>query len=241
MEMIADFFRLLKELTQPEELRKLVNLWGPAWVGYAVLTGIIFSETGLLVGFFLPGDSLLFCAGVLASKQVFDIFLLNLLLISAAVLGDALNFYVGLQMGERVLEKGRLRFIKHSHLLAAKEFYDHHGGKAIVLARFVPLVRTFTPFVAGIARMSYAQFALYNLIGGAGWVISMTLAGYWLGRITWIQNHFEVVVVGIVVVSLLPVLFGVIKHRISPRRGAAGGANLPPVNSAVDAADRAPR
>src|SRR6185295_818982 len=105
--------------------------------------------------------------------------------------------YVGLEMGEYVFERGRVRFVKHSHLMAAKAFYEKHGGKAIVLARFVPLVRTFTPFVAGIARMGYRRFALYNIVGGVGWVISMTLAGYWLGRIPMIQNNFEKVVIGI--------------------------------------------
>src|SRR5262249_15414892 len=152
------------------------------WVGYLVLSAIVFSETGLLVGFFLPGDSMLFAAGVLASQEVFNIVALNAALIAAAILGDALNYYVGLQMGEYVFERGRLRFVKHSHLMAAKQFYERHGGKAIVLARFVPLVRTFTPFVAGVARMSYRRFVIYNIVGGVGWVMSMTLAGYFLGQ-----------------------------------------------------------
>ena len=123
----------------------MVNLGGPWWIGYAVLAAIIFSETGLLVGFFLPGDSLLFAAGFLASQESSTSLLLDGVLIVAAVVGDAVNYYVGLQMGEYVFERGRLRFVKHSHLMAAKAFYERHGGKAIVLARFVPLVRTFTP------------------------------------------------------------------------------------------------
>ena len=115
-------------------------------------------------------------------------------------------------MGERVFERGRLRFVKHSHLMAAKAFYERHGGKAIVLARFVPLVRTFTPFVAGVARMEYRRFAAYNVVGGIGWVISMTTAGYFLGRIPWVQHNFELVVIGIVVVSVLPILFSALQH-----------------------------
>ena len=145
----------------------------------------------MLVGFFLPGDSLLFAAGLLASQDVFNIGLLIVVLSVAAVVGDAVNYYLGLQMGQRVFEKGYLRFVKHSHLMAAKEFYERHGGKAIVLARFVPLVRTFTPFVAGVAQMNYLHFAVYNIVGGIGWVTSMTLCGYFLGRIPWISQNFE--------------------------------------------------
>ena len=138
-------------LADPKVLRGLVQAIGPMSV-YAVLFAIIFSETGLLIGFFLPGDSLLFAAGLLTSQvSSLNIVLLNVLLMVAAVLGDAVNYFLGMQMGERVLEKGRLRFVKHDHLMAANAFYERHGGKAIVLARFVPFVRTFTPFVAGVA------------------------------------------------------------------------------------------
>lgn len=196
-------------LADPENLRQLVNLGGAWWISYGILAAVIFSETGLLVGFFLPGDSLLFAAGFLASQQVFNIFLLNGCLAAAAILGDALNYYVGLQMSEHVLERGRLRFVKHDHLVAAHEFYQRHGAMAIVLARFVPLVRTFTPFVAGVARMGYRRFALYNIAGGVGWVVSMTTAGYWLGQIPVVARNFELAVLGVIVVSVLPVLIGV--------------------------------
>jgi membrane-associated protein len=192
-------------LTNPDTLKEIVNLGGPPWVSYAILAAIVFSETGLLVGFFLPGDSMLFAAGVLASQNVFNIVVLDIVLIIAAISGDAVNYFLGLQLEEHVFEKGRMRFVKHSHLMAAKEFYERHGGKAIVLARFVPFVRTFTPFVAGIARMSYRRFWIYNAIGGAGWVLSMTLAGYWLGQVPFIKDHFELVVLTIVLISVLPV------------------------------------
>ena len=200
-------------------------------MGYAVLGAIIFSETGLLVGFFLPGDSLLFAAGFLASQDVFNIFVLDGVLIVAAVVGDALNYYVGLQMGQYVFERGRLRFVKHSHLMAAKAFYERHGGKAIVLARFVPLVRTFTPFVAGVARMGYRRFALYNIAGGVAWVLSMTLAGYWLGQISWIQRNFELVVIGIVVVSVLPLAVSALRHWMLPEIPAAVDESAAPVGN----------
>jgi membrane-associated protein len=196
---------LLRHLSDPDQLAELVNLGGPPWVSYSILFAVIFSETGLLVGFFLPGDSLLFAAGVLAARGVFRIELLILVLSAAAVLGDAVNYFLGLQMEEHVFEKGRMRFVKHEHLLAAKAFYERHGGKAIVLARFVPLVRTFTPFVAGVARMGYRRFAIYNIAGGIGWVTLMSLAGFWLGNIPFVKNHFEQVVIAIVAISLLPV------------------------------------
>jgi membrane-associated protein len=205
IEWIIEQIKWLISLAKPENLQTMVHLGGPPWVGYAILAAIVFSETGLLVGFFLPGDSLLFAAGFLATKGVFELVPLIVVLTIAAIAGDALNYFFGRQLEEHVFEKGRMRFVKHSHLMAAKEFYERHGGKAIVLARFVPLVRTFTPFVAGIARMRYRDFWFYNAIGGAGWVISMTLAGYFLGSLPFIRDHFELVVLGIVFVSVLPI------------------------------------
>ena len=225
---IVDAIKWLMSLGHPDKLTQMVNLGGPGWVSYAILFAIIFSETGLLVGFFLPGDSLLFAAGVLASKNVFDIFLLNVTLMTAAIVGDAVNYYLGLTMEEKVFERGHMRFVKHEHLMAAKAFYERHGGKAIVLARFMPFVRTFTPFVAGVARMGYRRFALYNVIGGMAWVASMTLAGYFLGRIDWVQKHFEKVVIGIVLVSITPLLIGLVKSWLNKRRKARE-ANVPTV------------
>jgi membrane-associated protein len=207
----------LVSLAHPDHLKAVAALY-PGWINYAILAAIVFSETGLLVGFFLPGDSLLFAAGFLASPaggQLFDILLLNVVLIVAAVVGDAVNYYFGLQAGEHVFERGRLRWVKHEHLLAAKAFYERHGGQAIVLARFVPIVRTFTPFVAGVARMSYRKFAFYNAVGGVGWVVSMTAAGYWLGQIHWIQQHFELVVLAIVLISVMPMLVGAARKLLS--------------------------
>lgn len=198
-------------LAKPENLRVMAAAYG--WVGYVLLTAIIFSETGLLIGFFLPGDSLLFATGFLASQRVFDITLILAILSVAAIVGDALNYSLGHRAGVHVFEKGRLRFVKHEHLMAAKAFYDRHGGKAIILARFVPLVRTFTPFVAGVAGMNYREFALYNIVGGIGWVVSMTMAGYFLGQIPWVEKNFEKVTLMIIFISILPVLIGAWKHR----------------------------
>jgi len=197
-------------LAKPENLRDFVAWCGPPWVAYLMLAAIVFAETGLLIGFFLPGDSLLFAAGFLASQDVFNIVWLDATLLAAAILGDAVNYHVGAKTGERVFDQGRMRFVKQKHLLAAKAFYDAHGPMAIVLARFVPIVRTFTPFVAGVARMSYRKFAFYNCIGGAAWVLSMTWAGYWLGSIPIVARNFEIVVLLIVAVSVAPLAIGLL-------------------------------
>jgi membrane-associated protein len=212
------------KLPKPENLQKVINLGGPHWVAYVILFAIIFSETGLLIGFFLPGDSLLFAAGFLASKAgdyMLNIVVLNVVLMVAAILGDAVNYHLGQKMGEKVFDKGHMRFVKHDHLMAAKEFYDRHGGIAIVLARFVPLVRTFTPFVAGVAKMRYREFVIYNVLGGIGWVLSMTMAGYFLGGFKIIAENFEKVVLLIIFVSVLPVFIGGVRKWRSSRKKSA--------------------
>lgn len=220
---ILDAIRWLIGLAKPDNLRELVKMGGYWWVSYLILTAVIFSETGLLVGFFLPGDSLLFAAGFLASQNVFHVGGLLALLSIAAVVGDAVNYFFGLQMSEHVFEKGRLRFVKHEHLMAAKAFYERHGGKAIVLARFAPFVRTFVPFVAGVARMGYATFALYNIAGGLAWVFSMTLAGYYLGSIPFVQRHFESFVIGIVIISVMPMVIGFGRKWLEKRSAVVEG------------------
>lgn len=219
MTQLIEWIKYLIGLAKPENLQAMVNLGGPPWVGYAVLTAIIFSETGLLVGFFLPGDSLLFSAGFLSSQGVFDIVILDVLLCLAAVIGDGVNYYFGLQMGEHVLKHGRLRFVKHSHLMAAKAFAKTwwQGNRTGSLRA---AGATFTPFVAGVARMSYREFVVYNFVGGVAWVLSMSLAGYWFGQISWIQKNFELVVIGIVAISVLPVIIGVLRHWQSERAAA---------------------
>ena len=215
---------VIRELPKPETLKTIVHLGGPPWIGYAILAAIVFSETGLLVGFFLPGDSLLFSAGLLAGlvddggREILNIVWLNVVLIAAAIAGDAVNYHLGYVAGTKIFEHGRVPLVKIEHLLAAKIFYERHGGKAIVLARFMPLVRTFTPFVAGVAKMGYAQFVVYNVVGGVAWVLSMTLAGYWLGQREWVRDHFEKVVFGIIFISLLPMMIAFVRHRLARRR-----------------------
>ena len=187
-------------------------------VVYGLLFAIIFAETGLVVTPFLPGDSLLFATGAIAATGALDLRLVLILLFVAAVAGDAVNYSVGRYIGPRVFRpegrSGRLeRLLNPKHLQLAHEFFETHGGKAVVLARFVPIVRTFIPFVAGAASMTYATFAFYNITGGALWVLICVGAGYLFGNIEVVKKNFELVVLGIIFVSLLPMVIEFIRHR----------------------------
>ena len=186
-----------------EHLHGVIDAWGP-WT-YVLLFVIILCETGLVVTPFLPGDSLLFAAGAMAAlfPDKIGIVPLLVLLSIAAILGDSLNYAIGRWIGPRAFKIDKW-FLKHEHLVRTQEFYARHGGKTIVLARFVPIVRTFAPFVAGVGRMHYPQFALYNVVGGLAGVAICTLAGYFFGNIEIVKENFELVVVGIVLVSVLP-------------------------------------
>lgn len=175
-----------------------------AWGGYPALAAIVFLETGALV-FFLPGDSLLVVAGLYAAKGDLNIVALNALLIPMAIIGDALSYAIGKATGPALFRKPKSRWFNPAYLNAAHHFYERHGGKAIIIARFMPIVRTFVPVVAGIAQMTYRRFASYNIIGGIGWVASMTLIGYFLGsQFPIVIKHLEKMIIAIVVVSTLP-------------------------------------
>jgi membrane-associated protein len=184
---------------------------------YGLLFAIIFAETGLVVTPFLPGDSLLFAAGALAGSGMLDLKLLLVLFITASVLGDAVNYSVGRYVGPRVFRpegrRGRFaRLLNPKHLERTHEFFERHGGKAVVMARFVPIVRTFIPFVAGAGAMTYSSFAFYNVLGGVLWVVICVGAGYLFGGIPVVKENFELVVVGIVFVSVLPMLIEVVRQ-----------------------------
>jgi membrane-associated protein len=191
-----------------------------AWGGYPALALIVFLETGALV-FFLPGDSLLVMAGLYAAKGDLDIGLLNALLIPMAVAGDATSYWIGRRAGPHLFNRPRSRFFNPDHVRAAHDFYERHGGKAIILARFMPLVRTFVPVVAGVAGMSYRRFATFNVVGGVAWVGSMTLTGYVLGtRFPLLVQHIEKVIITVIVLSFLPGLFEWIRVRRAAARQA---------------------
>jgi len=207
MRIVEFFFQLLN----PSKLEALLYSWG--WVGYPILFAIIFSETGLLLGFCLPGDSLLFIAGFVASTDLLNIYLLNILLIVAAIVGDSCGYYLGKKTGPRVFNREDSFFFHKAHLIRTQEFYKKHGGKTIVLARFIPIIRTFAPFVAGMASMPYSRFAFYNIFGGIGWVTLMTTCGYFLGNIPIIRRNFEKTVLVIIFLSILPLIWHGIRSR----------------------------
>lgn len=200
----------LKELMNAEKLAALVTLYG----GLYLVAFIIFAETGLFVGFFLPGDSLLFVTGLMIanSQSPFTNDAVNLVywisLISAAgIIGNTVGYWFGKKTGPILFEKRDTLLFKRKHVLQAKEFYDKRGGSAIVLARFLPIVRTFAPIVAGVVKMERKTFVLYNIIGSIAWVASMTLAGYFLGENEWVKHNFEKIVIGLIFVTTAPVLF----------------------------------
>lgn len=186
------------------------------WGGFVVLTIIIFSETGLLIGFFLPGDSLLVTAGLLATRGLVRIELLLIVLPIAAILGQTLGYAIGKAAGPRLFTREDSLLFKRSHLYRAHAFYETHGGKTIVLARFMPIVRTFVPVVAGMAIMDYRRFQLYNLVGGVAWIWSMVLLGYGLGRsIPGIEKRIDLVIIVVILLSISPGIIGWLRHRKS--------------------------
>ena len=213
MEILSQFLDIVLHLDK--YLAVLVVQYGP-WI-YAILFAIIFCETGLVVMPFLPGDSLLFVAGALAATGGMDISALIVVLLLAAVLGDNSNYWVGRWFGLRVLHwgEGTSRLFNRAAYDRAHAFYERWGGATMVLARFIPLVRTFAPFVAGVARMTYLRYFLFDLFGAMIWVGSLSLAGYWFGNLPLVRDNLSVVILGIVGFSLLPVLAAAVKQRLA--------------------------
>ncbi len=210
---LIDLFLHLDKHLQP-----IIESYG-VWT-YLILFLIVFCETGLVVTPFLPGDSLLFTAGAFAATGAFSLPWLMVLLFVAAVLGDTVNYWIGRYLGPRLLAMERIRLIKPEHLDKTHQFYERYGGKTIVIARFVPIVRTFAPFVAGLGEMSYAKFMAYNVGGGALWVVICTGAGYLFGNLPFVQDNFSLVILGIIGVSLLPAVVEVWRERRRTREAA---------------------
>ena len=205
-----------RSLTDPDQLIRLLTQVITGWLGYALLAGIVFAETGLLVGLFLPGDSLLFTVGVVAGAGQLNIVEICALLIFASVAGDQSGYFLGYRTGPRIFSKPDSLIFKQAYVTRTQAFFARHGGKTLIYAKFVPIVRTFAPFMAGVGRMSYPRFFSFNIFGGVGWVLSMTMAGYFLGGVPLIRRNFEKVVIGIVVLSVLPLLIQFLKSRRSP-------------------------
>jgi len=189
-----------------------------AWLIYVVMFAIIFAETGLVVIPFLPGDSILFIAGTIAAASGVNIHLLAITLVFAAIAGDSVNYAVGHFIGPKVFDRPDSRWLRQDHLRQTQRFFDKYGGFTIVIGRFVPIVRTFAPFLAGVAQMNYARFLPYNVAGGVAWVCSMLYAGYLFGNIPWVKNNLSFIVIGIVVVSFLPLAVRIWRERRAARR-----------------------
>ncbi len=210
--MFENFFEFINSLHNLEGLELLIRHGG-----LTVLIGIIFAETGLLAGFFLPGDSLLITAGVLSAKSfngdepILNIYSLIITLIIAAVTGDQLGYLLGLKTGPKIFSRPDSRFFKRKHALAAHSFYERHGGKALIMARFMPIFRTFVPFIAGVATMSYRRFFCFSLLGGAFWVTSITFLGYFIGQSP-LGEKLHLVILTVIFLSILPMLLGGIRH-----------------------------
>jgi membrane-associated protein len=211
MTLITDFIDLFLHLDK--HLNVIIENYG-FWT-YLILFMIIFCETGLVVTPFLPGDSLLFAAGAFAALGSLDIKLLIILLILAAIIGDTVNYWIGNYIGPRAFS-GNIRFLKKEYLDRTHAFYEKHGGKTIILARFIPIIRTFAPFVAGVGTMSYGRFIAYNILGGVVWVTLFTLAGYFFGNIPAVKQNFTLVIMAIIVISVLPMVVEFFKARFSP-------------------------
>jgi len=211
-------FEFLHNLHSPEGIESLIRTGG-----LTLLVFIVFAETGLLLGFFLPGDSLLVTAGVLCSRSmagtepILNIFVLNAVLMAAAVLGDQVGFFLGRKTGPKIFSRPDNRFFKKKYALEAHEFYERHGGIAILFARFVPILRTFVPFIAGVAEMSYRNFFVFNMIGGVLWVLSMTTLGYFIGRSP-LGQKLHLVILVVVFISILPMVIGVLKRLWTGRK-----------------------
>jgi membrane-associated protein len=214
----SDLVDLFLHLDQ--HLNDWAGVLGP-WL-YAVLFAIVFAETGLVVTPFLPGDSLLFAVGALAATKgsPINIALVWVLLLVAGVLGDAVNYSIGYRIGPKVFSKTDSRIFNREHLLRTQRFYEKYGGKTIFLARFVPIVRTFAPFVAGVGRMSYPRFAMFNVTGAFTWVTLFLFGGYWFGNLPVVANNFSLVILAIIAVSLLPIAIEFLKARAEKRRAA---------------------
>lgn len=211
--MLDTLLDVWRSLTDPDRLIHLLTQVLTGWLGYAMLASVVFAETGLLVGLFLPGDSLLFTVGVVCGAGDLDIVKVCALLTVVSILGDQSGYFLGYRTGPKIFSRPDSTFFKQEYVRRTQAFYEKHGGKTLIYAKFVPIVRTFAPFMAGVGQMKYSRFLSFNIFGGLGWVLSATLAGYFLGGIPAVRHNFEKVVIGIAVVSVLPMVIHYFQSR----------------------------
>jgi len=211
--LIQQLIDFIHSLTDPDKLIGLLSTVLTGWEAYVVLFLIVFAESGMLIGFFLPGDSMLFTVGVVAGAGKLPIGYTIALLTVASILGDGCGFWLGSTLGHSLFQRSNSRIFRREHLDRTHEFYERHGGKTIILAKFLPIIRTFAAFVAGIGKMRYSRFLLFNVVGATGWVTSMITLGYLLGNIPVVRRNFQTFVIAIIVVSLLPAVSQALKAR----------------------------
>src|SRR5271157_5765432 len=220
--MIHHILELYRSLTNPDQLSRLLHTLLSGWLGYAAMFGVVYSETGLLVGFFLPGDSFLFTIGVVAGLGPLDIVQVNVLLMAAAMLGDSTGYWLGRQTGPRLFSRPDSRLFKQEYVARTNAFYGRYGGKTILLARFVPIVRTFAALVAGVGQMPYLRFLPYSVCGGIGWVFLMTMLGYTVGGIPIVKRNFDLAILLVIFLSLVPTFIEAFRARREMKRESAG-------------------
>ncbi len=211
--MLHQLLQFVHSLTDPDQLIHLLSTVLTGWLGYAALFAVVFAESGLLVGFFLPGDSLLFTVGIVAGAGKLKIGAMIMMLAFASMLGDGIGFFLGSSVGYRLFREPNSRIFRREYLDRTHAFYERHGGKTIIYAKFVPIIRTFAAFIAGVAKMRYTRFLAFNVFGAIGWVTLMITLGYLLGNIPVVRHNFEKVVLLIIAVSLLPAILQVWKGR----------------------------
>src|SRR5580658_11226144 len=220
--MIHSLLDFLRTLTTPERLIHLLSTALSGWLGYATLTAIVFTETGLLVGFVLPGDSLLFTIGVVAGAGQLNLFVMIVLLTAACLAGDWCGYLLGRRAGPAIFNRPDSRFFKQEYLQRTHAFYEKHGGKTIIYAKFVPIIRTFAPFVAGVGKMQYSRFLSFDVFGAIGWVFSMTILGYGLGGVGLVRRNFEKFVLLVIFVSVLPMITHALRASFQKKAAAEG-------------------
>jgi membrane-associated protein len=213
--MLETVIQFMRALWTPERLINLLSEVVTGWFGYAMLFGIVFAETGLLVGFIFPGDSLLFTVGVVAGAGRLNIASICLTLVIASILGDQSGYFIGYRTGPKIFSRPDSRLFKQEYVRRTHEFYERHGGKTLIYAKFIPIIRTFAPFMAGVARMRYWRFLSFNVFGGLGWVTGMTLLGYYLGGVSLVRRNFDKAVLLIIVLSLLPMFLQAYRARFA--------------------------